>query len=286
MTSFNQEVILFIYLIVNHVTGRYYVGQHKGTNLKKYLHQKLSHARRGEASGSILYRSMRKHGPAAFSIHALMPDIQTRTELDQREKEFIGFLQCRNRDYGYNICRGGEGFTGIFSPESRAKMSAAQKRIWTDPELRKNHEAAAQARIGIPRPPHIGATVRRMRTGVKASDQTKEKIRQARLSQPDPRLGTHHSEETKQRISTAKKGQISWMKNQHHTSEANEKNRQAHVIDIRGQQFGGVIPVALVETRYSQAYWSVRCAICKAEGVVRSGRIRNGDSAFMKAHRH
>src|SRR5271157_120393 len=126
---------MFIYLIVNRATGKYYVGQHKGSNLKKYLQQKLSQAwyelkRKGHGRGSYLYNSMRKHSKEAWSIHALLSDVQTRSELDQHEKNFIAFLRSQNPEYGYNICRGGEGFTGPHSEESRRKCRQNSARYW------------------------------------------------------------------------------------------------------------------------------------------------------------
>jgi group I intron endonuclease len=223
---------MFIYLIVNHITGKYYVGQHKGNSLQKYLQQKFSHARRNEASGSFLYRSMRKHPDQSnWSIRALISGIETKGELDQKEKDFIKFFRSRDPEYGYNICRGGEGHTGPFSLEHRAK------------------------------------------------------IRVNRLAQPDPRLGTRHSEETKKRISEAKRGQTPWMKGKRHTEEAKNRNRQAHILDLRGKQFGNVLPVSAVESR-DKTKWAVRCVVCGSTGVVRGDRVRNGDSAFMRAHQH
>ena len=79
---------MFIYLIVNHVTGRYYVGQHKGTNLRKYLQEKLHHAQKHRGS-SRLFASMREHPKDAWSIHALLSDIKTKPELDAYERDFI-----------------------------------------------------------------------------------------------------------------------------------------------------------------------------------------------------
>lgn len=277
---------MFIYLIVNHVTGKYYVGQHKGANLRKYLQRKFSEARHNRGS-SHLFNSMRKHPlPCDWSIHALLPDVQTKAELDTYERDFIAFLKSQDPEYGYNICRGGEGFTGTFSAESRAKMSIAHKRIWSDPKLRKNHDAAMKLRRGIPRPPQVGEAVRRAHLGSKATVETKEKIRAARLAQLDPRLGTHHSEESRKRMSKAKRGQTPWMKGKRHTNESKERNRQAHLLDLRGQQFGGVTPVSVVKPSSGPSYWAVRCVICGAEGVVRSDRIRNGDSRFMNKHKH
>lgn len=118
---------MFIYLIVNHVTGKYYVGQHKGNSLKQYLQQKLYEANKRLKARSHLYASMRKHGREAFSIHALLSDIQTKEELDQKEKEFIEFLRSRDPEYGYNICKGGEGFTGPHTAEWKQTRSKLLK---------------------------------------------------------------------------------------------------------------------------------------------------------------
>jgi hypothetical protein len=128
---------MFIYLIVNHETGKYYIGQHKGDNLKKYLQQKFHHAQAGVSSNSRLYRSMRKHpDPKSWSIHALRSGITDRAELDQIEKDFIAFLKATDPEYGYNICRGGEGFTGPHSQETRARMAETHRETWTDPQRR------------------------------------------------------------------------------------------------------------------------------------------------------
>lgn len=45
---------------------------------------------------------------------------------------------------------------------------------------------------------------------------------------PGTRLGKHLSDETKQKLSEAKKGQQSWMKGKKHTEEAKQKNSEAH----------------------------------------------------------
>lgn len=129
---------MFIYLIVNHETGKYYVGQHKGKNLKAYLQRKFSAAKRNEGrGGSYLFASMRKHPfPSLWSIHALRSNIQTREELDEVERDFIKFLRSQDPEYGYNICRGGEGFTGPHTEDTKFKMSIRSKRMWSESEFR------------------------------------------------------------------------------------------------------------------------------------------------------
>jgi len=156
---------MFIYLIVNHVTGKYYVGQHKGRNLKKYLQDKLSHAKQKVYSGSHLYNSMRKHPKEAWSIHALLSDVQTKIELDQYERDFIAFLRAQDPAYGYNICRGGEGFTGPHSAEARRKNSEASRLLWQQPGHREHFIAVM--------------------TGHPTSKETIDKIKVARTTQDE-----------------------------------------------------------------------------------------------------
>ena len=130
---------MFIYLIVDHETGKYYVGQHKGNNLKKYLQQKFHHAQRGISNQSRLYQSMRAHSdPSSWSIHALPADITDREELDQTERDFIKFLRSQDPEYGYNICRGGEGRTGPLSDETRKKIGEGNKAAWANPETKQS----------------------------------------------------------------------------------------------------------------------------------------------------
>jgi len=129
---------MFIYLIVNHVTGKYYVGQHKGTDLRKYLQKKFWAAGHQLYGSSRLFNSMRKHGREAFTIHALLSNIQTRPELDTYEKDFITFLRSQDPEYGYNICRGGEGFTGPHTEEARKKNSIASRAMWNQPGKRES----------------------------------------------------------------------------------------------------------------------------------------------------
>jgi hypothetical protein len=126
---------MFIYVITNSVTGKIYIGQHKGNNLKKYLQMKLSQAvyelkRKGKGGSSHLFNSMRKHPKEVWSIAPLFEGITTREELNRLEILLIALYDTRNPDIGYNICKGGEGFTGEFTAEHRRKMRENASRYW------------------------------------------------------------------------------------------------------------------------------------------------------------
>jgi group I intron endonuclease len=178
---------MYIYLIVNHVTGKYYIGQHKGRNLKQYLQQKFYEAKNHLGGSSYLYASIRKHGREAFSIHALLSDVQTKLELDQHEKNFIEFLQSRNPEFGYNICKGGEGFTGKHSSTARQKISAASKAMWRKPEIR---DVISKKAIGRKQSHEFCIALGERRRGKKASLETVQKLR-------DSHTGLSRTEESK-----------------------------------------------------------------------------------------
>ncbi len=179
---------MFIYLIVNHITGKYYVGQHKGADLKKYFQRKFSDARHDKGS-SYLFRSMRKHPlPCDWSIHALLSDVQTKAELDQYEKDFIVFLRSRDHEYGYNICKGGEGHTGPHTETTRLKIIENTRRMWQRP----GHKERFSAKM----------------TGHDVSPETVDKIKAARALQDEsPRIAgcrkyvEEHQEEMSTRLS-------------------------------------------------------------------------------------
>jgi len=164
-----MEVGMFIYLIVNHSTEKYYVGQHKGNNLKQYLQKKFYEADKRLGGQSRLYASMRKHGRDVFTIHALLSDVQTKPELDQYERDFIAFLRSQDPEYGYNVCRGGEGFTGPHSSKTRKKIRTTL--------LGRRHTPDAIARMKA-NPRTEKQLVNLNRNGLRfMTDETREKLK-------------------------------------------------------------------------------------------------------------
>ena len=152
---------MFIYVIVCSETLKIYVGQHKGSDLRKYLQQKLSEARRRLSDRSHLYAAMRKHPRESWSIHPLISDLQTREECNHWERVLIKSLKVQHQDIGYNLMPGGEGAPydnthgrsnkgQSRSEETRLRQSEAAKRRFADPAERVKHSAAHK---GKPMPP-------------------------------------------------------------------------------------------------------------------------------------
>ena len=104
------------------------------------------------------------------------------------------------------------------------------------------------------------------------------------LRQGTPYLGKTHSKESKKLMSDTKKGKPSPFINRYHTEGARAKNRKAHTINLQGQHFGDVTAISIVSYSSTRANWRVKCGVCGEEGIVRSSRVLNGDSSFMKQH--
>ena len=111
-----------IYLIVNHSTGKIYVGQTVKPDLRKYLRRKVcdalnqTHAKTRNGS-PYLYNAIRKYGAAAFKIYALVSGITGRDLLNRSEQFFIKAFRSRTPGIGYNMTVGGDGGgTGADNP--------------------------------------------------------------------------------------------------------------------------------------------------------------------------
>jgi group I intron endonuclease len=264
---------VFVYIITNKVNGKIYIGQHKGGNLKKYLQQKLGQAwyelkRKGHGQGSHLYNAMRKYPREDFSIeplaevHGDMPKLV----LDSLETFCIAFLDTRNCEKGYNICRGGEGFTGPHSERSKQKQRLAM--------LGRKHTPEAIAKMKL-----ISKTAKQLanlnRDGMSnISEETRKKVKEAaRLrskteekkqqwkrvlehhsGQP---LGFHHSDKTKAQISASKKG-----------------TPASNFMDISGQTINGIRVLERC-AKLGKVIWFCRC-FCGAVFEAESYPLRKG----------
>lgn len=129
---------MFIYVIVCSESMKLYIGQHKGANLGKYLSRKFFDAHRYSGKRSHLYAAMRTYPRESWFIYPLVSGIESREELDVLEKNFIRVLKAQHPDIGYNICDGGEGFTGPHTPEWRAETKERLNR-WYKTEEGKAH---------------------------------------------------------------------------------------------------------------------------------------------------
>ena len=140
-----------IYLLLNTINGKMYVGQ--TTNLKKRI---TAH----KCGDQYVDRAIKKYGWKNFRC-GVIKNCASKAEMDTWEKFFIILLNTKAPN-GYNLTDGGEGIVGLErTPEHNAKISAAL----TGKPLSPKHCAHISAgRTGISLSPehctHIGDALR------------------------------------------------------------------------------------------------------------------------------
>lgn len=136
---------MFIYVIVCSENLKIYVGQHKKERLDRYLQQKYFDATRYSGKRSHLYAAMRAHPKETWSIHPLVSGVESHDELDELERHFIKVLKSQHPDVGYNICDGGEGFTGPHTAEWRQQTLDRVRKYWAQPEAHQQRSEKMKA---------------------------------------------------------------------------------------------------------------------------------------------
>lgn len=105
---------MIIYKITNSINGKIYIGQDSKNNPDYY------------GSGTYLKRAINKYGKENFKKEIIEDNISNKQILNEREIYWIGKLDSRNPEIGYNLTIGGEGTNGyIFTKEDKEKISNA-----------------------------------------------------------------------------------------------------------------------------------------------------------------
>ena len=118
-----------IYIIVNKINGKMYVGQSKLTFYKRYVSKKWwKHIRRN----NHFRRAIKKYGHYNFEIHLVEWDIYSQEKLDKLEKIYIKLGNTLNPKFGYNKIDGGKG-TFVMSSYFKKEMSIRIKKLKTKP---------------------------------------------------------------------------------------------------------------------------------------------------------
>ncbi len=120
-----MEVFGVVYLILNLVNGKKYVGQTVKTVERRFS----QHA----CQNTFIGRAIRKHGKENFR-YGVIKSCASKSEMDYWEKFFIKTLKTKS-PVGYNLTDGGEGTVGLKrkgvpkSPQHRMKIALAQHKI-------------------------------------------------------------------------------------------------------------------------------------------------------------
>ena len=175
---------MYIYIIMNKINGKKYVGQTTKTNPMKRVNEHFQ-----KDNGSIyLYNAIQKYGKDNFDVEVIPYLGASQKALDEIERWQIKKNNSLSPN-GYNLKDGGRG--GKLSNETKRKLSE----IMTGRKFSKEHkklisENTSKAVMG--KNNHM--------YGKHHSDETKQKLRKSMLGKPGPNLGKKFSEETKKKM--------------------------------------------------------------------------------------
>jgi len=138
----------YIYSIQNKLNNKIYVGQSIRPEARWRKHKYVANHIDDEKLikyGQIQYihNAIHKHGVDNF-LFQIIEQWVTPQESDDAEIFWIQFFQSDKSDYGYNLTPGGD--RPAFTPEVRAKISAATKKRLADPIERKKLSQALKGR--------------------------------------------------------------------------------------------------------------------------------------------
>lgn len=113
----------YIYLLQNKINNKIYVGFTK--NLKRRMYEHFWHAKKLTHSNKkwYIHNSINKYGKDNFSITEweIFDNIEDALEAEQF---WISFFRSWDRNFGYNLTRGGEGTPGVkLSKKHKEKIS-------------------------------------------------------------------------------------------------------------------------------------------------------------------
>lgn len=181
-----------VYLILNKINGRKYVGQ-TIQPLKVRFNEHAS-----KRNNAPLGKAIKKYGRENFYC-GVIKTCASKEELDYWEKYYIAALHCK-APYGYNLTDGGEGATGCSrTPEQRAKLSAIYKGKSRPPEVCAKISAGKK---GKSRKPFSTEWRVNISAGLKGHKKTPKHCANISAAQKGKRLSSEHIA----KISVARKG--------------------------------------------------------------------------------
>jgi len=178
-----------VYQIVCTNNNRRYIGA--SINLANRKRQHFYNLRHKNHRNPKLQKDFNLYGEDNFffSILEVLPD---KKKLLEREQYWIDlFIPEYNAEL-----KAGYAVSHVKHPKVRKKISKSVKNLWENPEYRANFSAKNKGRVSN-------------RKGVKLSEETKEKIRQANLGENNPNYGKSKSQEFINKISKTYSGAVS-----------------------------------------------------------------------------
>lgn len=201
-----------IYQITNKLNNKIYIGKHQTENIEDGYF----------GSGLAIKEAVKKYGKVSFEKEILFV-FDTEEEMNEKERELVTEDFVKRNDT-YNLGLGGEG-----GPHFKGKKHGSyMKEIYSSDEFKQSVSEGLKKYFKTNHP---------WNKGVSPSDETKQKMREAKLGKKrtlseesrekikKSRTGKKHSDETKQKMREAKLGKKRIFSEEHkrNISEAMKK---------------------------------------------------------------
>lgn len=194
-----------IYMYINKINGKKYVGQTVNFNRRHYEHL------RGDL---VIDNAIRKYGIDNFEIVILIEDLDSVDEMNKYEIEYIKQYESLLEQHGYNVSTGGNGWevTNEFRQQCSERNKGdnnyfhEHKFIGKDNHFYgKHHTEETKDKLRKSWEDKYEHGYVNPNKGNKISEVTKQKMRetiQAKYNDgyESPRKGVQHTEETKQKM--------------------------------------------------------------------------------------
>jgi group I intron endonuclease len=116
---------MLVYLLLNHVNFKSYIGQTRHHTLSKRWNKHLNNVTVNQHLTSAIH----KYGAESFS-RKILCHASCQQELDLLEQFWIAFYRSNESRYGYNMQGGGLNWRGEHTPEVKRRIQKAAKRMW------------------------------------------------------------------------------------------------------------------------------------------------------------
>lgn len=133
---------MIVYLLLNRVNGKAYIGQTQHYNLSKRWNRLLNNVK----VNSHLTAAIKKYGPASFQ-RKILCFASCQEELDLLEQFWIAVYKATDARFGYNQQLGGRKWCGHYTKKLRQLISEATQKAWARKSSKERWEFAFATKI-------------------------------------------------------------------------------------------------------------------------------------------